>query len=236
MAYEALKESVLKVNLALVDAGLIVLTWGNASGIDRTAPNGGVVAIKPSGVPYDSLKASDIVIVALADGSIVEGKGRPSSDTPTHLELYRNFKNIGGIVHTHSFSATCFAQACQPLPCLGTTHADHFRGTIPVTRLMTDAEIHDAYELNTGKVIVETFHTHHVDPDEVPAVLIANHGPFAWGPTPEKSLENAIVLESVAKMQLQTYQINAHSKAISATLLDKHFHRKHGPKAYYGQK
>ncbi len=237
MAYEALKESVLRVNVALVEAGLIVLTWGNASGIDRAALGGaGVVAIKPSGVPYESLKASDIVIVSLKDGSVVEGTGRPSSDTPTHLELYRAFKNIGGIVHTHSFSATCFAQACQGLPCLGTTHADHFRGTIPVTRLMTDAEIQDAYEANTGKVIVETFAMRGIDPDEVPGVLIANHGPFAWGPTVEKSLENAIVLESVAKMQLQTYQINREARAISGTLLDKHFLRKHGPKAYYGQK
>ncbi len=236
MPYESLKESVLKVNLALVDAGLIVLTWGNASGIDRTAPNGGVVAIKPSGVPYDRLTPEDIIVVSLADGSIVEGKGRPSSDTPTHLELYRDFKNIGGIVHTHSFYATCFAQARQELPCLGTTHADHFHGTIPVTRLMTDAEINADYEANTGKVIVETFHSHHINPDNVPGVLIANHGPFAWGPTPEKSLENAIVLESVARMQLHTHQINPQTPAISSTLLDKHFLRKHGPKAYYGQK
>ncbi len=236
MAYEALKESVLRVNQALVEAGLIVLTWGNASGIDRKAPGGGVVAIKPSGVAYDQLKPEDIVVVALADGKVVEGKGRPSSDTPTHLELYRSFKNIGGIVHTHSFYATCFCQACRELPCLGTTHADHFHGTVPVTRVMTAEEIQGAYELNTGKVIVERFVTGGIDPDAVPGVLIANHGPFTWGSTVEKALENAIVLESVARMNLQTAQIHGGVGAISQVLLDKHFLRKHGAGAYYGQK
>ena len=233
MAYDALKESVCKVNLALVQAGLIVLTWGNASGIDRES---GLVAIKPSGVPYDELTPEDIVMVSLKEGKVVEGKGRPSSDTPTHLELYREFPNIGAIVHTHSLHATAFAQACKDIPCLGTTHADHFYGTVPCTRLMSDAEIQSAYELNTGKVIVETFRTRNIDPDNIPAVLIANHGPFAWGSTPTKAFENAIVLESVAKMQLSCYQLNPAIGPISATLLDKHFLRKHGPTAYYGQK
>jgi L-ribulose-5-phosphate 4-epimerase len=233
LGYDALKESVLRVNQALVEAGLIVLTWGNASGIDRKT---GAVAIKPSGVAYDKLKADDIVIVSLKDGAVMEGKGRPSSDTPTHLELYRSFENIGGIVHTHSFYATCFCQACKELPCFGTTHADHFHGTIPVTRVMTAEEIQGAYELNTGKVIVERFRTGGINPDDVPGVLIANHGPFTWGSTVEKALENAIVLESVARMNLQTSQINGQVGAISNVLLDKHFLRKHGAGAYYGQK
>jgi L-ribulose-5-phosphate 4-epimerase len=233
VAYEDLKEAVWKANLAIVEAGLVVLTWGNASGVDRKA---GVMAIKPSGVAYDQLKPADIVIVSLETGKIVEGTARPSSDTPTHLELYRSFSKLGGIVHTHSRSATCFAQARMDIPCLGTTHADHFRGTVPVTRPLTDEEVRGDYELNTGTLIVECFRSRGISPDDVPAVLVANHGPFAWGSTPQKSVENAVVLEAIADMQLSTYHINRQAESISSTLLDKHFLRKHGPTAYYGQK
>ncbi|HUO09266.1 MAG TPA: L-ribulose-5-phosphate 4-epimerase AraD [Phycisphaerae bacterium] len=233
MAHESLKKRIWEANLAIVKANLVCLTWGNASGVDRKA---GVMGIKPSGVPYAELKPEDIVMLSLETGAVVEGKGKPSSDTPTHLELYRAFPGIGGVVHTHSFSATCFAQARMDLPCLGTTHADHFRGTIPVTRVMNNDEIRSEYELNTGKVIVECFNTRGIDANEVPGVLVANHGPFAWGSTVEKAVENAIVLEAVANMQIHTYQLNRDAEAISATLLDKHFLRKHGPGAYYGQK
>jgi L-ribulose-5-phosphate 4-epimerase len=236
MAYEALKKSVLEVNLAIVKSGLVVLTWGNASGADRKADGGrGVMAIKPSGVDYDQLRADDIVIVSLASGEVVEGDKRPSSDTKTHLELYRAFGNIGGIVHTHSFHATAFAQAQVEIPCLGTTHADHFYGTIPVTRQMTKEEINGEYELTTGHVIVERFREGKIDPDEMPAVLVASHAPFVWGKTPEKALENAVALEYVAGMQIESQQLNAKVSAISQVLLDKHFKRKHGAGAYYGQ-
>ena len=242
MKYEKLRQAVYEANVGIVKAGLVVLTWGNASGVDRTAEGGGeggaggVMAIKPSGVEYDKLTPADIVIVSLATGKVVDGAGRPSSDTPTHWHLYRSFPSVGGVVHTHSLYATSFAQAQRDLPCLGTTHADHFYGTVPVTRAMTAEEIATEYELNTGKVIVETFHEKKIDAAQIPAVLVASHGPFAWGTDVMKAMENAIVLESVARMQLQSYQLNAGVKAIPAALLDKHYLRKHGANAYYGQK
>lgn len=232
MAFEALKEEVYRVNMALVEAGLVKLTWGNASGVDREA---GVMAIKPSGVPYSRLAPADIVVLSIKDGKIVEGKGRPSSDTPTHRLLYQAFGGLGGIVHTHSDYATSFAQALSDVTCLGTTHADHFYGTIPCTRPMTPEEIGGDYELNTGKNIIQCFRDRGMDADQVPGVLVASHAPFAWGTTPAKALENAIVLEYVAKMQLQSLTIRAEVGAISQALLDKHFLRKHGPGAYYGQ-
>jgi L-ribulose-5-phosphate 4-epimerase len=236
MSFDDLKRTVLEVNMALVKSGLVVLTWGNASGADRTADGGrGVMAIKPSGVDYEKLKPDDIVIVSLASGKVIEGSKRPSSDTLTHLELYREFANIGGIVHTHSFHATAFAQACCEISCLGTTHADHFFGTVPVTRELTAEEIKTDYELNTGRVIAERFRSGKINPDEMPAVLVASHAPFVWGSTPNKALENAIALEYVAGMQIEAFQINSKVKAIAQTLLDKHFKRKHGAGATYGQ-
>jgi L-ribulose-5-phosphate 4-epimerase len=236
MPYDDLKRTVYEVNMALAKSGLVVLTWGNASGADRSGDHGrGVMAIKPSGVEYDKLKTEDIVVVSLASGQVLEGTKRPSSDTLTHLELYRAFANVGGIVHTHSFHATAFAQAGCEIDCLGTTHADHFHGTVPVTRMLTDDEIGGDYELNTGRVIVETFRGAKIDPDEMPAVLIANHAPFVWGGTPQKALENAIALEYIAGMQLDTYWLNADAQAVSPALLKKHFTRKHGAGAYYGQ-
>lgn len=232
MGYERLKEQVLRANIALVDAGLVVLTWGNASGVDRAA---GVMAIKPSGVAYDKLRPEDIVVLSLETGEIVDGKGRPSSDTPTHLHLFRSFEALGGIVHTHSMYGTSFAQAQQEIPCLGTTHADNFYGAIPVTRPMDTAEIESDYELNTGRVIVECFQDRKIDPAAVPGVLVASHAPFAWGPTPEKAVENAVVLEFAAHMAMNSFALNPKVGPVPQVLLDKHFLRKHGPKAYYGQ-
>jgi L-ribulose-5-phosphate 4-epimerase len=233
MAYDQLKQTVFDVNMALQKSGLVVLTWGNASGVDRAA---GVMAIKPSGVKYDKLTAADIVVLEIATGKTVEGTKNPSSDTPTHLHLYQQFPNIGGVVHTHSQYATTFAQAHREIPCLGTTHADHFYGTVPCTRPMTAEEIKGEYELNTGKVIVERFQKGGIDPDDVPGVLVASHAPFVWGATPQKALENAIALESIALMQLGAYQLNPKVESVPQVLLDKHFKRKHGPGAYYGQK
>lgn len=230
--FDALKQRVWKANLSLVEAGLVVLTWGNASGVDRAA---GVMAIKPSGVAYDVLKPDDIVVLSLETGETVDGKGRPSSDTPTHLHLYRSFASLGAVVHTHSTYATCFAQAIREIPCFGTTHADNFYGTIPVTRPMTPAEIETDYELNTGKVMVERFTTGRIDPANVPGVLVASHAPFAWGSTEEKAVENAIVLEFTAQMAINTIALCPDATPISQVLLDKHFLRKHGAKAYYGQ-
>jgi L-ribulose-5-phosphate 4-epimerase len=232
MSYEQLKEQVYRANLAIVEAGLVKLTWGNVSGADRTR---GVMAIKPSGVPYATMKPSDIVVLAIADGRVVEGTARPSSDTPTHLHLYQQFACIGGIVHTHSTHVTAFAQAQKPIPCLGTTHADNFYGPIPVTRPLTAEEIRTDYELNTGRVIVETFRTHHLDPDRVPGVLVASHAPFAWGTSTDKAVENAIVLEFTAQMAIATFAINPQTQVIPQPLLDKHHLRKHGPGATYGQ-
>ncbi|MEJ2648797.1 MAG: L-ribulose-5-phosphate 4-epimerase [Sedimentisphaerales bacterium] len=228
--YEQLKESVCKANIELQTQKLVIFTWGNVSGIDRDT---NIVAIKPSGVPYDKLVPDDIVLLDL-EGNILEGSRlNPSSDTPTHLELYRNFKSLGGICHTHSTNATMWAQACRGIPCFGTTHADHFNGEVPVTEVMTYDEIRGDYELNTGKVIVRRFNG--IDPMEMPAVLVANHGPFTWGATPEKAVENAAVLEQVAAMALGTVTLNQDMKDISRVLLDKHYFRKHGKNAYYGQ-
>jgi len=232
MAYEDLKQHVLKANLALVKAGLVVLTWGNASGADRKA---GVMAIKPSGASYESLVADEMVVLSIESGEVVDGRARPSSDTPTHLHLYREFPGVNGVVHTHSTYGTAFAQARRPIPCLGTTHADSFYGDIPVTREMRPAEVAADYELNTGKVIVERFRDGRIDPANVPGVLVASHAPFTWGPTPEKAVENAIVLEFVAQMALAGLSLGSDMNPIPAYLLDKHFLRKHGPNAYYGQ-
>ncbi len=227
---EKLKIDVCKANLELKRNNLIIYSWGNVSGIDRDK---GIVAIKPSGVSYDTLTPDDIVLLDL-EGNIVEGTLHPSSDTPTHLELYRNFLNIGGVCHTHSMNATIWAQACRPIPCLGTTHADYFYGPVPVTAVMSKDQIKTDYELNTGKVIVETFSS--LSPDQVPAVLVANHGPFTWGPTPAKSVESAVVLEQVSEMALKTSILRPELVPISQALLDKHYLRKHGKNAYYGQK
>lgn len=233
MAHQQLKERVCRVNKESVRAGLVTLTFGNVSGADRGA---GVMAIKPSGVSYDALKPDDIIVLAIADGRVVEGKLRPSSDTATHVLLYQNFPHIGGVVHTHSHYATAWAQAGREIPCLGTTHADHFYGPVPVTRQLTPEEIQDQYELNTGNVIVERFAGGEPNPDQMPAVLVPGHAPFVWGPTPENALANAIALESVALMAVQTYAINPEVTPIPQPLLDKHYLRKHGPAAYYGQK
>ena len=233
MPYDELKERVYRVNMALMEAGLVVLTWGNASGADRKA---GVMAIKPSGVAYSTLKPADIVVLSIATGEVVEGTGRPSSDTPTHLHLYREFSAIGGVVHTHSTYATSFAQAQRDIPCFGTTHADNFYGTIPCTRAMTREEIAIDYELNTGKVIVDCFRQRGLDPLDMPGVLVSSHAPFTWGVSEGKALENAIVIEFAAKMALNNLTLNPTLDPIPQMLLDKHFKRKHGPRAYYGQK
>lgn len=233
---EELKEKVLQANLQLVKYGLVVLTWGNVSAIDKES---NLVVIKPSGVPYDTMKASDMVVVDL-DGNKVEGNLNPSSDTPTHLELYRKFKNIGGIVHTHSSWACAWAQAGCDIPAYGTTHADFANGAIPCARGLTEEEVNREYELNTGKVIAEEFERRGIKPDECPAVLIHRHGPFTWGKDPFKAVENALILEEVAKMASRTQRVAQFDKdsniGIEQYLLDKHYQRKHGKNAYYGQK
>ena len=229
---EQLKKQVFEANLDLPKYGLITFTWGNVSGIDREK---GLVVIKPSGVEYDVMTQDDMVVVDLHTGKVVEGNKKPSSDTPTHLELYRQFPEIGGIVHTHSRHATTWAQAGRGLTALGTTHADYFYGTIPCTRLMTEAEIQGEYELETGKVIVETFKTKGINPKDIPAVLVHSHGPFAWGTDPHNAVHNAVVLEELAYMNLFSYQLNPTIGAMQQTLLDKHYLRKHGANAYYGQ-
>lgn len=226
---EALKESVLKANLELPKYGLVTFTWGNVSGIDRDS---GLVVIKPSGVEYDTLTAQDMVVVDL-DGNVVEGKWKPSSDTSTHLVLYKAFKNIGGIVHTHSRWATSWAQAGRGIPAYGTTHADYFYGDIPCTRNMTPEEITGEYEKETGNVIVETFAGKSAD--DIPAVLVNSHGPFTWGKDPLNAVHNAVVLEEVAFMALQSERINLSVAPMQQELLDKHYLRKHGKNAYYGQ-
>lgn len=226
---EELKQVVLEANLQLPKYRLVTFTWGNVSGIDRER---GLVVIKPSGVEYDKMTKDDMVVVDL-EGNVVEGKLKPSSDTPTHLVLYKSFPYIGGIVHTHSPWATIWAQAGKGIPALGTTHADYFYGEIPCTRKMTEAEIKGAYELETGKVIVETFSF--LDPMQMPGVLVHGHGPFAWGNDPYNAVHNAVVLEEVAKMAARTCHLNPNVQPIDQSLLDRHYLRKHGANAYYGQ-
>jgi len=225
---EQLKEKVFRANLDLVKHNLVIFTWGNASAIDREK---GLIVIKPSGVEYDVMKASDMVVVDL-DGNVVEGKLRPSSDTPTHLELYKNFKNIGGIAHTHSTYATAWAQAGVDLPILGTTHADYFYGDVPCTRSMTKKEISVDYEKETGSVIIEAFAN--LNPLHLPGVIVKNHGPFTWGKDASEAVHNSVVLEQIAKMNYIAFQINPKAD-MNNYLVEKHFNRKHGDNAYYGQ-
>ena len=238
---EALKEKVWKANLDLVKHGLVIFTWGNVSAIDRKS---GLVVIKPSGVDYDTMKPSDMVVVDL-DGKVVEGELNPSSDTPTHLVLYRAFPNIGGVVHTHSTYATAWAQAGVDIPNIGTTHADYFHDDIPCTRNMKRSEVFGEYEKETGNVIVERFKG--MNPDDTPAVLVRNHGPFAWGKDADNAVHNAVVLEQVAKMasisvdlstseKLKTTYVPGFGPKMNKLLIEKHYSRKHGPNAYYGQK
>jgi len=227
-----LREAVCRANLDLVDKGLVIDTFGNVSGIDREL---GLIAIKPSGVGYDSLTPQAMVVLDL-EGNKVDGDLNPSSDTKTHVRLYREFPEIGGVVHTHSRSATAWAQAKRPLPCLGTTHADYFRGDVPVTRPMTEAEVVSDYERNTGLVIVETIRTLDLSPVEVSAALVANHGPFVWSDDPMRAVEVARVLEFLAGVNLSARMLNPAEPAPDRFLIDKHFLRKHGAQAYYGQK
>jgi L-ribulose-5-phosphate 4-epimerase len=224
-----LREQVLEANLELVRRNLVLYTFGNASGISREQ---GLVVIKPSGVPYDQMKPEHMVVTDLA-GKIVEGKLRPSSDLPTHLVLYNQFSEVGGVVHTHSEYATAWAQARRPIPCFGTTHADYFHGPVPVTSEMTNEEIAEDYEKNTGHAIVRSLEQ--TNPSATLGVLVANHGPFAWGKDVETAAHNAVVLEAIARMAYFTLGINSAAKPIGASLHDKHYLRKHGKKAYYGQ-
>jgi L-ribulose-5-phosphate 4-epimerase len=225
---EKLKQDVLQANLALVKHGLALFTWGNASGIDRES---GQVVIKPSGVSYGEMRANDMVVVNL-EGKVTEGRLKPSSDTATHLELYKAFPSAGSVVHTHSTYATAWAQAGKDIPSLGTTHADYFKAAIPCTRDMTEAEVNGEYEKETGKVIVERFRA--LQPEHIPAVLVKNHGPFVWGDNPQQAVRNAAVLEEIAKMAYLSFQINP-QPAMNPLLIEKHFFRKHGANAYYGQ-
>ncbi len=225
-----LKKEVYDANMELVRRNLIIYTWGNVSGIDREQ---GIVAIKPSGVEYDELTPEMIVLVSLETGKVLEGTLRPSSDTPTHLKLYRAFPEIGGVTHTHSTCATAWAQAGLPIPCMGTTHADYFHGDVPVTRFLTPQETEEAYEGNTGTVIIEAFQGK--NPIHTPGVLCAGHGPFTWGKTPAQSVYHAVVLEEVAKMGLMARSLQPGLGALPQHISDKHFLRKHGPNAYYGQ-
>lgn len=227
---QRLKEQVYKANISLVRQGLVVLTWGNASAIDRSS---GLMVIKPSGVPYDTMKPKDMVVVSVETGKVVEGKLRPSSDTPTHCVLYRGFANIGGIAHTHSPHATAWAQAKMDLRTFGTTHADHFHGTIPCTRSMTEEEIENNYEENTGNVILERFVG--IDPLHMPAVFVASHAPFVWGKDVGDAVKNAVTLEQVCAMATETLMLNPSLSSMSPALVRKHFFRKHGSGAYYGQ-
>ena len=230
---DQLKAEVCKANLDLVSEGLVIQTWGNASAVDRDQ---GFMVIKPSGVPYSEMKPEHMVVVSLADGRVVEGNLKPSSDTATHLVLYRAFKSIGGMVHTHSLFATAWAQACKPLLAYGTTQADYWYGDVPCTRKLTAAEIKKDYEANTGDVIVETFKKLKFDPLHHPAVLVASHGPFTWGKDVHDAVHNASVLEFIARLNSETLHVNPKIKPMQPVLLDKHFLRKHGPGAYYGQK
>ena len=228
---ENLKIKVYEANLAIVKHGLVIFTWGNVSAIDRAS---GYIVIKPSGVGYDLMKPEDMVVVDL-EGNKIEGNLKPSSDTATHIELYKHFSNIGSVVHTHAEWSTSWAQAGEPIPAFGTTHADYFYGEIPCTRKLTSEEIARAYEKETGTVIVEHFKNNNIDPDAVPAVLVNGHAPFSWGKDPDNAVHNAVVLEEVAKMAFRTQVLGNH-QPIDQYLLDKHYHRKHGANAYYGQK
>lgn len=229
---DELKQRVCKANLELVKKGVVIYTWGNVSGIDREK---GLVVIKPSGVDYSTMQPEDMVVVELSTGKVVEGKWKPSSDTPTHLELYRAFPQIGGITHTHSVYAVAFAQAGRAIPALGTTHADYFYGDVPCTRGLTESEVQEAYEVNTGKVIVETVQQAGYDPMDIPGIVVKNHGPFTWGADPADSVYHAVVLEKVAEMDLKTLALNPNS-SMEQYILKKHYTRKHGPDSYYGQK
>lgn len=229
---EELKERVFRANLDLVRHNLVIFTWGNVSGIDREK---GLVVIKPSGVDYDSMKASDMVVVDLKTGETVEGELNPSSDTPTHLILYRTYPDIGGIVHTHSTYATAWAQAGKDIPNIGTTHSDYYHNDIPCTGDMTEKEIKGGYELETGNVIVKRLNQGNINPMHTPGALVKNHGPFAWGKNPDNAVYNAVVMEQVAKMAYLSFAINPET-SMNPLLVEKHFSRKHGPNAYYGQK
>ncbi len=228
---EALKREVCEANLQLVREGLVIQTFGNVSGVDRAS---GCLVIKPSGVGYDGLKPEQMVVLSLKTGQVVEGTFNPSSDTPTHLVLYRAFPELGGIVHTHSAQATAWAQARREIPPLGTTHADFFGGAVPCTRALKPAEIKGEYEANTGNVIVARFRG--LDPLTRPGVLVASHGPFAWGRSVKEAVKHAVALEFIARLASETYQINPAARPMPAVLLEKHFSRKHGPGAYYGQR
>lgn len=233
MSVQELRDVVYRANRKLAGTGLVHGTFGNVSGIDRKA---GLMVIKPSGVPYDDLSPAHMVPVSLDTGAVVDSTLRPSSDTPTHLEIYRAFPSTGGIVHTHSEYATAFAQARLPIRCMGTTHADYFRHDVPVTRAMAQAEVTSDYERNTGLVIIETFRESTLSPDEVSAVLVANHGPFVWGPDPFKAIEHAEVLEYLARVEWRVRTLAPDAARPDDFLVDKHHSRKHGPGAYYGQK
>lgn len=228
---EELMKQVWEANLELIRRGVVIYTWGNVSGVDRES---GLMVIKPSGVNYDEMKPEDMVAVDLASGAIVEGRCKPSSDTATHLELYREFPSIGGITHTHSINAVAFAQAGMDVPLLGTTHADYFYGPIPCTRELSQQEVEEAYEVHTGKVIVETLGNRRIDPMAVPGVVVKNHGPFSWGKNPAASVYHAVVMDTIAEMALKTLLLNPQT-SMAQYILDKHYMRKHGVNAYYGQ-
>ena len=229
---DELKEIVCNANLELVRKGVVIYTWGNVSGISDDRK---YMVIKPSGIDYSIMTPEDMVVVEISNGKIVEGKWKPSSDTPTHIELYKKYVKIKGIVHTHSINATAFAQAGIDIPALGTTHADYFYGNIPCTRELTEEEVKEGYEMNTGKVIIETFENRKLDVMAIPGVIIKNHGPFAWGTSPNNAVYNAVVMETISEMNLKTLQLNPNSE-MKQYVLDKHYSRKHGPNAYYGQK
>lgn len=228
---ENLKQEVCEANLELYKRGIVIYTWGNVSGIDRGSGN---IVIKPSGVAYEQMTAEDMVVVNVKTGEVVEGKWKPSSDTATHLELYRNYPEIGGVTHTHSINAVAFAQAGISIPALGTTHADYFYGDIPCTRELSKQEVQEAYEANTGKVIVETLRKQSNDVVAIPAILVKNHGPFTWGKNAGESVYHAVVLETVAEIAMKSIQLNPNSSLVQY-VLDKHYFRKHGANAYYGQ-
>lgn len=229
---EQLKTLVCEANIDLVDKGIVIYTWGNVSGI---SDDGKYMVIKPSGVDYYCMKPEDMVVVDIETGLAIEGKWKPSSDTNTHLELYRKYREIKGIVHTHSINAVAFAQAGLDIPALGTTHADYFYGDIPCTRELTKNEVENDYETNTGKVIIETIETRDYNPFSIPGIVVKNHGPFAWGTSPSNAVYNAVVMEKIAEMDIKTLSLNPNSE-MKQYILDKHYMRKHGPNAYYGQK